>query len=107
MIGNETDLVFPQRLIPGLLHQRGSLWQELVDKTMHLEANDLEAIAFTLLIARLASCPTCHVDTLRALRGCAQCGRLAVARYRGSDQELVSLYNRACQEITDYVQNSH
>jgi hypothetical protein len=107
MIDNDTDLIFPQRLIPMLLRQRGSAWQELVECTSKREPTDLEAIAFVLLIARLANCTTCHMDTLRALRGCAQCARQSVSRFRGSDQDLVGLYLQACQEIELYLKNGY
>ena len=100
---NDTDLVFPQRLIPVLLHHRGSAWQSLVDETTRLDATDPKASAFVLLIARLANCTTCHMDTLRALRGCAQCALQSVMRYRGSDQDLVALYDKACEDIDQYV----
>jgi hypothetical protein len=105
VVDNGTDLVFPQRLVPVLLRQRGPGWQELVERTIKCEPTDLEAVAFVLLIARLASCATCHMNTLRALHGCAQCGRQAVMRYRGSDQDLVKLYVQACQDVEQYVKS--
>ena len=100
---NDTDLVFPQRMIPMLLHQRGPAWQSLVEETTKLEATDLKSSAFVLLITRLANCTTCHMDTLRAMRGCAQCACQAVMRYRGSDQDLIALYAKAQDEIEQYV----
>ena len=100
---NDTDLVFPQRLIPVLLHQRGQAWQSLVEETTRLDATDLKSSAFVLLITRLANCTTCHMDTLRAMRGCAQCACQAVMRYRGSDQDLIALYTKAWNDIEQYV----
>jgi hypothetical protein len=104
---NDTDLVFPHRLIPVLLNHRGPTWQSLVAETTRLNATDPRSCAFVLLIARLANCTTCHVDTIRALHGCAQCARQSVMRFRGSDQDLITLYAKACEDIDQYVNSVH
>ena len=105
MIDNQTDLIFPQRLIPILLDTRGEGWQSLVRETLESPPGESEQAAFVLVIAKLAGCSTCHADTLRALRGCAQCARQSVNRYRGSDQELAGLYRQARQEILLFLAN--
>jgi hypothetical protein len=95
----ETNLTFPQRLIPTLLDLRGEDWQMLVRDALGGQADETDKTAFVLTIARLAGCHNCHADALRALRGCAQCARQSVARFRGSDQELMGLYRQAHQDV--------
>jgi len=97
--GGETNLTFPQRLIPALLDLRGEDWQRLVRDTLEGQAEGTDQTALVLTIARLAGCHNCHADALRALRGCAQCGCQSVVRYRGSDQELVGLYRQAHRDV--------
>jgi hypothetical protein len=101
--GSDTNLIFPQRLIPTLLEARGEEWQSLVRHTLDGCAMQADRTAFILTVARLAGCSTCHADALRALRGCAQCARQSVNRYRGSDQELVGLYRQAHQDVLQFL----
>ena len=103
MSGSETNLIFPQRLIPTLIESRGEEWQRLVRDTLDGCNMEVDQTAFVLTIARLAGCSTCHADALRALRGCAQCARQSVNRYRGSDQELVGLYRQARQDVLQFL----
>jgi hypothetical protein len=95
----ESNLIFPQRLIPSLLDSRGEEWQRLVRDALDGQAGIADQTAFVLMIARLAGCSTCHAEALRALRGCAQCARQSVNRYRGSDLELVGLYRQAHRDV--------
>ena len=103
MSGSDTNLIFPQRLIPTLLESRGEEWQKLVRDILDGDAVQVDKTAFVLTIARLAGCSTCHADALRALRGCTQCARQSVNRYRGNDQELVGLYRQAHQDVLQFL----
>ena len=103
MNGGETNLTFPQRLIPALIDLRGEEWQRLVRDTLDGQAEGTDQTALVLTIARLAGCHNCHADALRALRGCAQCGCQSVVRYRGSDQELVGLYRQAHRDVLSFL----
>ena len=97
-----THLIFPQRLIPSLLDERGAEWQRLVRDTLNRSPESLEQVAFILLVSRLSGCATCHANALRALRVCTQCARQSLSRFRGGDQELVASYYQACQEVDGY-----
>ena len=97
-----THLIFPQRLIPSLLDERGAEWQSLVRDTINRSPQSVEQAAFVLLVARLSGCATCHASALRALRGCSQCARQSLSRFRGGDQELVAAYHQACEEVERY-----
>jgi hypothetical protein len=101
--GSDTNLIFPQRLIPTLLETRGEEWRRLVRGTLDSDSAQADQTALVLTIARLAGCSTCHADALRALRGCMQCARQSMNRYRGSDQELVGLYRQAHQDVLRFL----
>ncbi len=102
MSNSDSNLIFPVRLIPALLHSRGEAWQRLVRQALD---GNVDQTAFVLTVARLAGCSTCHADTLRALRGCSQCARQSVNRYRGNDQELVELYHQAHRDVLQFLAN--
>jgi hypothetical protein len=40
------------------------------------------------------------------MRGCTQCARQTVRRYRGSDQDLDELFAQTCQEVKDYLKKN-
>jgi hypothetical protein len=101
--GSDTNLIFPQHLIPTLIEARGDEWQKLVRDTLGGGVVQTDQIAFVLTIARLAGCSTCHADALRALRGCTQCARQSLNRYRGNDNELVGLYHQAHRDVLQFL----
>ncbi len=98
-----TNLLFPPTAIASLRHARGPLWQQLVNSVLKAKPDSLEQIAFLLVMARLNSCTTCNVDSYRALQGCSTCARQSLRRFRGSDEELVSLYQTAVQEVKRFL----
>jgi hypothetical protein len=48
---------------------------------------------------------TCHADSYRAMRGCTICAQQTVARFKGSDQELVGLWRVASADIQYWQAN--
>ncbi len=104
MTQNPTEFLFPPRLIPELNGLRGKDWQTLIEKISQEEPKSLDRIGFELFIVRLNNCMTCHIDSYRSLHGCLKCARQSISRFRGDDQELIVLYNRACAEIENYLQ---
>lgn len=98
----ETELLFPNHVIPTLIDTRGEKWQSLVKEISLLESDTLEIIAFTLIMARIGNCVFCNSSSYRAIQGCRQCARQAVSRFRGSDDDLLDLYIAAKNEVTEY-----
>lgn len=103
MLNNKTEIFFPPRLIGDLRNLRGDSWAELVDRAAGLPQNDPARLAFLLLMIRLGGCNTCHADAYWAMQGCARCSRNTITRFRGSDEELLTRYDSAYQEILEYV----
>lgn len=99
MYNTQAELLFPADRIPGLRALRGSAWQTLVERVIAGPATALDCVALVLVIARLSACPTCQSDSYRALRGCTRCAGQAICHYRGSDQDLIALFEQTRQEI--------
>ncbi len=104
MYNSDTELIFPLRVVPSLRGLRGEVWQQLVDRVSSVQADPLDQQAFVLLMVRLGSCQTCDSDAYRAMRGCTQCARQMVRRYRGSDQDLVEQFQQMRREVNHHQQ---
>ncbi|MGD0575585.1 MAG: hypothetical protein ABSB61_09530 [Anaerolineales bacterium] len=98
-------MLFPLRVSHSLRDLRGISWRHLVDRVSRLEEDDPDALAFALMMIRLDGCMTCQADSYRAMRGCTACARQAVLRFRGSDPELVKLYDRAHKDILVFLED--
>ncbi|MFC1959970.1 hypothetical protein ACFLYO_04605 [Chloroflexota bacterium] len=96
---NDTDLLFPPRVIASLAGLRGPEWQRFVSDLSNTPENDPKVLGFMLVMVRLNGCMTCYADSYRAMRGCTLCAQQAVARFKGTDQELLQQWTRACQDI--------
>ncbi len=96
--------MFPSRVIPHLRSLRGDPWKALIDE-LTAEDAPVEALAgFTLMMVRLGGCQGCSVDSFRGMRGCTQCARQTIRRYRGSDQDLLRQYQQCKDEVERYLQ---
>jgi hypothetical protein len=103
LYNHDTDLLFPGRVIPTLRDQRGETWQELVARVGGAEPESVEHLAFILMMARLDGCASCNADSYRAMHGCTACARQTLKRYRGSDDDLLELYQSAKLDVETYL----
>ncbi|MEK6256912.1 MAG: hypothetical protein N2C13_06310 [Chloroflexota bacterium] len=101
MYNEDTDLIFPNRVIPKLRDLRGASWRNLVDKVSEQDETSDDQMAFVLTMARVDGCMTCNADSFRAMKGCTQCAQDAVRRYRGDDKELVTLFKTAQIDLAE------
>ena len=101
----DTEVLFPVRLIPSLRALRGPEWQALVERVQQSAPTSPAVLGFVLLMARLANCAGCSMDTFRAMRGCAQCAVRVVERYRGSDEDLVRQWEEAVEEVKAFLES--
>jgi hypothetical protein len=102
----DTELLFPPRLTPGRGARRGADWDARVGRAARAEPAGRDRLAFVLMMVRLAGCGSCNSNSYRAMRGCAQCAGQAVARFRGSDADLLKLFTAAQQEVVRYLEGS-
>lgn len=94
-----TELLFPPRLIPLLAALRGNKWQQFIGQINAKAIGDIERQAFVLFMARLACCLSCHSDVWRAHQGCEQCAKQAIHKFRGTDEDLIALYQASLNEL--------
>lgn len=104
MYNPDTDLIFPPRVIPILAEERTPAWRDLVQAVEQSGPESLEQTAFILMMARMSACATCNSDSFRALNGCMVCARQSLKRYRGSDEDLVELFQSAKDEVERYIE---
>ncbi len=96
----DAELLFPARLIPGLRELRGVEFAMLIDRLTECEAESaVEILGFSLMMTRLASCLTCTADSYRAMNGCTRCVHKVVRGFKGSDEELIKLWETACSDV--------
>lgn len=107
MYNEDTDVLFPPRVIPQLQELRGESWRELVNKVLDQPADSTQRLAFVLMMIRLGGCMTCHADSFRAMRGCTQCAIQTVRRFRGSEEELLIHFQEAVAEIEKNLVQAH
>jgi len=99
MYNDDTELLFPTRVIESLSGLRGEEWDTLVKIAMESPEDSAEHLAFVLMMTKINGCTTCNADSFRAMRGCTQCAMLNIRRHRGSDKELTKMYDKAKKEI--------
>lgn len=100
---SDTEVLFPDRVIPQLRELRGRDWARLVDDMIQNPPESVERVAFGLLMVRLNGCVTCHADSYRAVRGCTTCAKNTVLRYKGRDADLLQAYELARQDMERYL----
>jgi hypothetical protein len=103
MFNSDTELFFPIRVIPTLNEIRGEEWIALVNRVSSEESSELEKIAFSDLIIKMAGCQACDADSFRAMRGCTQCAKMIVKRFKGSDAELVEQYEQCKRDVGEFL----
>jgi hypothetical protein len=103
MPSENIDLLFPSRAIETLIKLRGEKWDRLIREVVEKDPTDPDKIAFVLFMVRLGGCTTCQSDSFRAMRGCVICSTTSVKRYKGSDQNLINLYNEAKIDVINYM----
>jgi hypothetical protein len=96
-------MLFPARVIETLHALRGEPWRALVEQVMHRPDIDPDVLAFSLMMIRLGNCLGCRSDSYRAMRGCTLCAQQTILRFKGSDEELVHLWEEARAEVTRWL----
>jgi hypothetical protein len=103
----DTDVLFPARIIPTLRHLRGPQWANLIDYLCQLEdETHLDILAFSYMMIQITSCITCHADSFRALRGCTNCAQQTISRYKGSDSDLIELWQKTRLEVQNWLETT-
>lgn len=101
-----TELLFPPRLIPDLKDLRGEKWRELVEHVAALPESHADTLAFCLMMIRLNSCLNCVSGSYRFMRGCELCSQQTIARYQGTDEELIQMFVQAQYDLARYAEGA-
>jgi len=99
----KAELLFPPRLIPSLRDLRGPEWAALVERVTRLPETEPDSLAFSLMMIRLNGCVKCHEGSFKYMRGCQLCATQTVMQFKGSDEDLVVLYQKARRDIGAYL----
>ena len=100
---NDNELLFPAYVIPKLKDLRGLEWRKLVERVAKLPEDHPESLALSLMMMRLDGCINCETDSFKAMRGCALCAMQNIRRFKGSDRDLLKLYQQARQDVAEYL----
>jgi hypothetical protein len=103
MYNSDTELLFPTRIISSLGAMRSQEWQQMITELCADPVEKIDHLAFVHMMVKLGGCLGCNADSFRAMRGCTQCARQTVRRYRGSDKELIELFNQSRREMENYL----
>ena len=106
MFNRDTEVIFPARIIPELATLRGKTWQSLLENICALEPLAPEPIALTLMMARMNNCHTCQADSFKGMRGCTHCATQTIQRFKGSDEELKSLFQQSLEEVRQFISDT-
>ncbi len=99
----DSEILFPSRCIPQLRDLRGKAWGRLIDRIATLPDGHEDVLGFSLMVIKLGSCLTCDLDSYRASLGCCTCACRSVAGFKGSDKELVRRFEKAREEVNEYL----
>ncbi len=100
---DDTDMLFPVRVIPSLGNLRGDGWQHLVAHVRAQPETAPDVLAFGLMMIRLNACLSCTADSYRAMQGCTHCALHTVRRFKGADHDLVMRWQDARREVLAYL----
>ena len=103
-VNPRTELLFPPHLIPDLADLRGDEWRKLVERVASLPETHSDTLAFCLMMIRLNACLGCVSGSYRFMRGCELCSQQTIARYQGTDDELIALFYQAKEDLEQYAE---
>jgi hypothetical protein len=99
----KNELMFPHEAIPHLEEARGEVWQSLINRVAALPQTHEEVLAFMLMMVRINGCMPCETDSYRAMRGCAVCTLQTLRRYKGTDEDLLRLFEQSLEDVRNYL----
>ena len=99
MYYNEAEIIYPAHVTASLRDIRGKVWKQLVVRVLKCSEDDDHTLAFCLMMVRLDGCLTCYADSYRAMRGCGVCAQQTINRFKGSDEELVAIFEEAHRDV--------
>lgn len=106
MYNQDTEVLFPTRVIPLLDGIHGERWHTLIEYVCSDQCPVSERYAFVLMMVKMCGCAGCNADSFRAMRGCTQCAKQTVRRFRGGDNEIVDQYQQMRREVEQFLRKN-
>lgn len=97
------ELFFPPELIGRLGDLRNSEWKKLIEKVSCLPETHPDVLAFALMIVKLSGCLSCGPGSFRHMKGCLSCSRQAISAFKGSDEQLLQMFEEARKEVLKFL----
>ncbi len=104
IIHTKAELLFPAHLISSLRDLRGQEWRALVERVSQLPETHPDSLAFVLMMIELDGCLRCNSNNFKFLRGCFLCATQTVQSFKGSDSDLLEMYNKAKHDLGIHLQ---
>ena len=98
------EILFPHKSVSALSTVRETKWRELARRVASLPEDHPDSLAFSLMMIKQCSCLDCNPDRYKALMGCAACAKRTVAGYKGLDDMLLRSFQKARDEVNEYLQ---
>ena len=95
----DNEILFPHYAIPSLRNTRGSAWKRFIDGLTGKAETSAEVIALMSVMIELNGCLACETDSYRAMRGCSPCAQQVLRRFKGTDEELIAMYEAALSKF--------
>ncbi len=95
----DNEILFPHYAIPALRHTRGRKWMNFIDSLSRKKETSVEVIALMAMMIELNGCLACETDSYRAMRGCTACAQQTLRRFKGSDEELIEMYETSLSQL--------
>ena len=99
----KAEILFPFPVIPDLRNLREEQWASLVDRVSDLPETDPDALAFIMLMIRINSCLKCYSGSYKFMRGCKACSIQGIMQFKGTETDLIELYESTKQELEAYL----
>jgi len=99
----DSEILFAPHCIPELRDLRGPQWSRLVARIASLPDGHIEVLGFSLTVVDLSSCQTCDLDSYRATLGCCTCAQRSISGFKGTDEELIQLFEEKREEVREYL----
>ena len=96
-------ILFPNEAVPALSHLRGDDWRALVKRIRALPQDDLDTLAFGLMMVQLCDCQQCNLFLYRLRKGCARCAQQHINEAKDSDRALMRRFEKAKAEIQELL----
>ncbi len=100
-----SEILFPRRCVRALKGLRDSQWQGLVEHVSALPDDHVDSLAFSLMMIKLCKCLRCDLGSYTASLGCCTCAQRAIKGFKGSDANLLRLFERSKEEVLEYLKS--